>query len=232
MSSCPVCDNTFDTRAGMKSHCGMMHSDGENPFRLECICNNCGDRFYKIISKVQRGEGKYCSKECHNVGQNVRDVTKCLNCGCEISDIPYEIERGRTYCSKNCQGEYESNKISKECNKCGKGFEVTKYRHNNGRGKYCSYDCLEKDKFYNDNNLRKTKEYKNWRSKVLERDNYTCQDCGYGSNLECHHIVPIYESKEMSTDVDNGITLCNSCHANRHRNLEDGVAHLISGRVK
>jgi len=35
---------------------------------------------------------------------------------------------------------------------------------------------------------RKSKEYKEWRKAVFERDNYTCQECGSKKDLHPHHI--------------------------------------------
>lgn len=232
MSSCPVCGDTFDSIRGMKAHCGMTHTNDDNPFKLKCVCQNCDDTFYKVISKVQRGEGKYCSKVCHDSGQKVREVTICLNCGNQIEDTPYEISRGRTYCSKQCQGEHESKQVDRICTNCGDKFSVKKSVVEKDKGKYCSYNCLEESKFYNGNELRKTKKYREWKQSILKRDGYTCQDCGNVENIECHHIVPIYEAEELATDIDNGIALCNNCHADRHRNMGDNVSHLILARVK
>lgn len=57
-------------------------------------------------------------------------------------------------------------------------------------------------------------EYKEWRSAVYERDNYTCQMCGKKSNgdIQAHHISTWYEAPELRFEVSNGITLCESCH--------------------
>ncbi len=57
-------------------------------------------------------------------------------------------------------------------------------------------------------------EWKNWRRKVFERDNYTCRICGNdkGGNLEAHHIKKRSLYPELKYDVDNGITLCKSYH--------------------
>ena len=55
--------------------------------------------------------------------------------------------------------------------------------------------------------------YTLWRSKVLERDNYTCQCCGSRENLAAHHILNYSQYKDLQLDIDNGITLCERCHS-------------------
>lgn len=57
-------------------------------------------------------------------------------------------------------------------------------------------------------------EYRDWRRKVFERDNYTCRICGNdkGGNLEAHHIKKRSLYPELKYNVDNGITLCKSYH--------------------
>lgn len=60
--------------------------------------------------------------------------------------------------------------------------------------------------------------YSEWRNKVYERDNYTCQCCGdnKGGNLNAHHLNGYHWFKEGRTDVNNGVTLCDECHKNFH----------------
>lgn len=65
------------------------------------------------------------------------------------------------------------------------------------------------------NALTSSVTYKNWRTAVFKRDNYTCQRCNErGGRLEAHHIHPVREHKnDLSIyDVNNGITLCKKCH--------------------
>lgn len=68
------------------------------------------------------------------------------------------------------------------------------------------------------NRIRQSSEYNNWRDSVFERDNYTCQKCGddSGGNLNAHHIKPFSEYEETRFDVDNGVTMCRSCHMDLH----------------
>lgn len=61
--------------------------------------------------------------------------------------------------------------------------------------------------------IRGILEVKEWRTSVFHRDDYTCQECEIrGGKLEAHHIKPWRLFKELRHDVNNGITLCRSCH--------------------
>ena len=92
-----------------------------------------------------------------------------------------------------------------------------------GRRYWCSAAC------YSDAYLVSIK--KDWdetRRKVLECDNYTCQDCGKDcrridpwarnrrDRAEVDHIVPVEEAPEKQYDMDNLRTLCGACHRKRH----------------
>lgn len=75
--------------------------------------------------------------------------------------------------------------------------------------------------------IRNSIEYKLWRRSCFERDNFICQKCKQNSReLVVHHINNFAEFKDLRLAIDNGITLCKSCHKlfhkkywNRHNNI-------------
>ncbi len=67
--------------------------------------------------------------------------------------------------------------------------------------------------------FRKTEEHYAWVRAVYERDEYTCQVCGYdkGGTLNAHHLNSYADHKECRHDISNGVTMCKKCHMDYHR---------------
>ena len=96
-------------------------------------------------------------------------------------------------------------------------------------GLYCSQGCKDACPIYNQ--VKYPKGYKKGTSRevqpqlrqlVLERDNYTCQECGINNDtveLHCHHIYPLNESPITSVDIDECITYCKDCHKLKHTTI-------------
>jgi hypothetical protein len=76
--------------------------------------------------------------------------------------------------------------------------------------------------------------YKEWRTAIYERDQYICQRCYQrGGDLAAHHLRPlmdIFREYNIKTpedalgcialwDINNGQTLCRSCHATVEREI-------------
>jgi hypothetical protein len=63
------------------------------------------------------------------------------------------------------------------------------------------------------------------RLEILERDNYSCNDCGTGLNggktLHVHHKEYIFGKDPWDYSEENFITLCEGCHAARHNIVPD-----------
>ena len=65
-----------------------------------------------------------------------------------------------------------------------------------------------------------------WKSKVLEKARYTCQECGaFGGPLDAHHIVSWVKSIHGRFDPDNGAALCPLCHGRKHGHLDGFIRH-------
>lgn len=72
--------------------------------------------------------------------------------------------------------------------------------------------------FWKSSRDRNSKDYIKWRTKVFERDKYTCRKCGQvGGMLNAHHITRWVDSPKLRYVVDNGITLCEKCHKLEHK---------------
>lgn len=73
--------------------------------------------------------------------------------------------------------------------------------------------------------IRFSQGYKRWRFDVFTRDRFTCQECGdnRGGNLIAHHIKPFAEYPNLRLDLDNGLTLCRTCHDNLHYKTKETI---------
>jgi hypothetical protein len=73
-----------------------------------------------------------------------------------------------------------------------------------------------KEEYYSSEKYAKyrTPQYIAWRKACLQRDNHRCVVCGRGrpARLEVDHIHSWSKHPELRFDVDNGQTLCHSCH--------------------
>jgi len=62
------------------------------------------------------------------------------------------------------------------------------------------------------NTSRNSKEYKQWREKVLKRDGFKCTLCGATENLHVHHVFSYEKFEKTRIDIRNGQTVCEDCH--------------------
>jgi ferredoxin len=55
-----------------------------------------------------------------------------------------------------------------------------------------------------------------WAKEIKNLDENKCVFCGSVMNLEAHHIKEKAKFPQLSTDLENGITLCRQCHRTAH----------------
>lgn len=137
----------------------------------------------------------------------------CGNCGNDFNVVASRKNRAK-YCCKKCYSIHQTTIKSKL-----KGKKLSKSHVENLKkshiGKVGSLSSnwkggITKESF----KIRNSKEYKCWRLKVFERDNYKCVLCGYdkGNILQADHIKPFAYYPELRLDISNGRTLCKPCH--------------------
>jgi hypothetical protein len=91
----------------------------------------------------------------------------------------------------------------------------------NRRGKYCGRD----NHFWRGGianqleALRKSAQYKEWRLAVYKRDGFKCTKCKSSKKIHAHHIKMFSKFPELRFDIDNGVTLCHTCHYKEHKRL-------------
>ena len=152
---------------------------------------------------------------------------------CTNTSNSKDIELGKQFGLLTVIDRRQTGKSICECS-CGEITEVDNYNLRIGHTKSCG--CLKEKVFDNVEHvsgsqhgnwkggitpenvkIRKSVEYENWREKIFERDDYTCQECGQiGYELRAHHINSFSEDEEKRLDVDNGVTLCADCHRKFH----------------
>jgi len=65
---------------------------------------------------------------------------------------------------------------------------------------------------------RNTREYRIWRALVVGRDK-RCKICNSLQKRNAHHINHATFFPEMRFDIENGITLCSTCHSHFHNDF-------------
>ena len=60
--------------------------------------------------------------------------------------------------------------------------------------------------------MKKSPEYRKWRTRVFKRDNYTCWICEMKGYLQPHHLKSFTFYPKLAFNINNGLTLCKFCH--------------------
>jgi endogenous inhibitor of DNA gyrase (YacG/DUF329 family) len=219
---------------------------------VEVNCTTCGDTVERIPSKADGNN--FCSRDCYHEWKRTdwepesgKVAVECEQCGDDFQVYPYREDSAR-FCSRECKDNHMKGKSGAgtpafsgakeeyECDNCGATFKTYPY-HDTA---HCSDECYRESlqaKYTGEGNPvwrggRVDNYGPNWqaqRERALERDGYTCQDCGtHADEMErspdVHHKKRLgwfkeeYDAPEWyerGNQVDNLVTLCPSCHMKR-----------------
>ena len=189
---------------------------------IKVNCKQCEKEFKILPYKIKIGKGKYCSRDCQwqsLIGRKLSKETKkkmsemrigkhCPHKGHKISE---ETKKKIGEVSKRRWKEIKQG--LKEDN-----FHTQKWQENVRKSQKKRWDKIGRKKYKRPKHERS--QYRRWRIKVFERDNWTCQFCGLRSHiglgksvyLEAHHIKSWIDYSRLRYKIDNGITLCRECH--------------------
>lgn len=73
---------------------------------------------------------------------------------------------------------------------------------------------------------RNSAKYKDWRYNVKQRDGFKCIICSNSYRISAHHIKKWKDFPDLRFDVNNGLTLCNICHAKEEGFKKGHIANL------
>jgi len=143
--------------------------------------------------------------QCGYKTENKKSFSNHLRFGC-----PNSFRGSGKYC-KQCNNEMPKRKPSEQGLFCDNVCYANWISENNRCEKAPNYihgKCNENLLF------RASREYKKWRYDVFKRDAFKCVMCGdkKGGNLQADHIKDFALYPELRLDINNGRTLCKSCH--------------------
>jgi len=140
----------------------------------------------------------------------------CDTCGKEMYEgDPIFNDKPKHFCPE-CA--FLTDKIDAEEYKKFCYFLPSHYRVGKHDGEIYCWDKGKAPWDKKDKDHRNTQQYKDWRQAVFKRDNYTCIMCGdksgIGNSVIIHadHIKSFAQYPDLRFDINNGRTLCKSCH--------------------
>lgn len=178
---------------------------------MKPTCVICGNEFENTCNSSRELylKRKYCSRACAGKGTlNARNTP-------EAHRKQAETQRGVSKSEKHCKNISKGLKNSEKA--IATQFKRGKLNPAYGRSQKGQLNSNWKGGITNPNQkLRNDPQMNTWRIQVYQRDNYTCQKCGVKGYLQAHHIIPISQDISKIFDIDNGLTVCVSCHEKIH----------------
>lgn len=187
------CDNKHHSKGFCRSHYSNFKNNGDPlyvksiiPIKI-CLIKGCKEKH------CAKG---FCQKHYDILKRHgdplfeIRIVDPMRGCniyGCD------EKHSGKGFCQKHYNQEYPEiglRGMKKYLTKYGKTFDMHSDEYGRARGK--------------------------WSKTIRKLDNNMCKLCDSTENLHAHHLFPVAQFPDLSLNLDNGITLCESCHDETH----------------
>lgn len=179
--------------------------------KVKCNCTECNKEIFLIKTHYNKSENHFCNSKC--MGKYMSKT--------RVKENNVRWNGGNVKCN---------------CDFCGKDIEVKRSIYKIRKNNFCNLKCMgewksinevgEKNRNYNPNLTDEDRKYyrkadrglKKFIKGVYERDRYTCQCCGkVGGKLNAHHLNGYHWDKGNRINIDNGVTLCASCHKDFHK---------------
>jgi len=110
-------------------------------------CQFCDRPFLVERAKINKGYGKFCSRECYHLSTRKKITKTCKFCGRQFETVPSNDRRGGgKFCSRKCSYGYKAAHVyvQRVCGICGKTFQILCSWVRKGGGAYCSRACRDK----------------------------------------------------------------------------------------
>ncbi len=220
---CEICGNHFKSQKSTTTTCSKECQGFKRRKRVKTYCDQCGKEVEIALYRFNNHKNHFCSLQCANLYQKENPITgddssrynskkiKCGFCGYEFELPKNRINRSKNnYCSIECRDNHY-----KIIYKGNNNPMFGKVRENLKGEKHWNYNKeLTQEERLNNRNLQ---ENDNFKRDVRERDNYTCCKCNKrGGDNVVHHLNGYDWDKENRFNINNGVTLCCSCHKEFH----------------
>ncbi len=203
--------------------CELLENNYKNnsiKMKYKCSCDRVSEINFANFKNGQRC--RLCCDE--KAGGNMRHSFKYVkqyfkDNDCELLESSYENCHSKIKYRCNCGNKsiisFSSFKQGHRCNICGTKRGAKKI---SGKNSYMwDPNLTDEDRKSQKSRLSDIK-YREWRSKVYKRDDFTCQKCSQkGRQLNGHHIESWASNKKLRLVKYNGITLCHYCHIKFHK---------------
>lgn len=185
-------------------------------YEMKSICSYCEKEYIGIKSNIKKAINNFCSRRCYGLFRRTRAIVDCDNCGVGFEKLEYWIKRSEhNFCCHECAMEFGRVKV--ECINCGKVFNKMKSQLKLFPNSFCDKQCYGEYRRRDDAKDRGQWKDVEWKRLVKERDGYICQICGTDEVLQVHHIYSWQNFPDKRFEIENGITLCRTCHWETHK---------------